>query len=174
MRSISLLAALLPCALALRAELPRPMPTRTCARVAARVARPPTLQEKEVENLVEQASAACDQVMGTLSEGVDPPRALAALKEAMYAAEAEKITEALYGLVVEQTLEYNVVDGKLVAGTTEWREDSEEAQQKMKYVYSYGIAMFKRGMLGEARRPLTCPTGSRIVAHMHTYAPDCA
>ena len=148
----SLLAALLPAACALRAELPRPAPTHACARAAARVARPPALADAQVENLIEQASAACDQVMGRLSDGVEPPKALATLKEAMYAANADAITAGIYSLVVEQRLEYNVDDaGKMVAGTTQWSEDSEEAQQKMRYVYSYGITMFKRGMIGEAR-----------------------
>lgn len=131
-------------ALAASLVLPSALPnTRVQQRSAAVV-----LQERD---LAETATAAVDSVMQMLSDDAEPPKSLFGVKEAVAAGEPLGIGAALYGLVVEQALDYDLKDGKMGPTAIDYSNlDDEKVREKMAYVYSYGISMFKRGYISEA------------------------
>jgi hypothetical protein len=82
--------------------------------VGVRPGRSPALAMQE-QNMAETATVAMDNLIGMLSDGVEPPSRMRALKGAVGEGDDAKITVALYSLMVEQTLDYDVTeDGKLV------------------------------------------------------------
>ena len=125
-------------------------PIRTMHRVAPRATLVMEDTPKEV-NVAEQATAAIDSVMGMLGDDMDPPKSLATLKGAIQEGDKLKIGSAMYAVLVEQCLDYEVVDGKLVQPSKlDFKDlESEELKKKMSYVYAYGINMYKMGYIGE-------------------------
>ena len=105
-------------------------------------------------NYAEMATAAIDNTLGMLADGVDPPPALLSLKRAVQDDDLESIKQGLFLLVLEQTLNFDLVDKDGVKEITPTTVDygdkeSERVKEKLRYVYGYGITMYTRGILGE-------------------------
>ena len=100
--------------------------------------------------MAEKATAAMDQMLSMLSEGVDPPASLITLKQAVSSGDNKEITKALYSVLIDQTLDYDVTEeGMLVNTKADYSkpEEDELVKEKMMYIYGYGITMFKRGFI---------------------------
>jgi len=100
-------------------------------------------------DIAESASRAIDTLVGMLDDGVSPPPSLLALKQAIESGESETIAKALYELLVEQTLDFDMSEErKLVETKVDYSQtDNALVREKMLYVYTYGISMFKRGYI---------------------------
>lgn len=74
------------------------------------------LAQEEAPNvdLAETATAAIDSLMSALSPDVEPPQALMPLKAAIQGGDQAEIGKGLYLLVVENALDYDVSDGKVI------------------------------------------------------------
>ena len=84
------------------------------------------------------------------SQGVEPPKTLVGLKQAVAGGEPLAIGEAMYLMLAEQTLDYDMKDGKMVPTVVDYKKtDDEKVKEKMTYIYTYGIGMFKKGFLSE-------------------------
>ena len=108
------------------------------------------MQEGAPPNLAESAAAALDQMLGMLGEGCDPPAAAEPLRTAIAGGDQLDIGEKLYLLLVEQTLEYDFIDGKFSKTKIDWsKTDDDKVKEKMTYIYTYGIKMLTNGVLSE-------------------------
>lgn len=119
-------------------------PSATMPRAAAL-----TMEEAAPEmNIAETATGAIDQVMGMLGDGVDPPSNLRELKGAISTGDAMDIGEKMYWLLVEQALDYEILDGTMVKSEVDYNNtDDPKVKEKIGYIYSYGIGMFKKGFI---------------------------
>lgn len=117
---------------------------------AARVSPAVRMQEDKEINLAETATAAIDSVLGMLGDGAEPPKGLMPLKNAVADGEPMAIGNAMYLLLVEQCLDYDVVDGLMVPTTLDYgKTDDPKVKEKMQYIYSYGISMFQRKYISQ-------------------------
>ena len=95
-----------------------------------------------------QATAAIDQLLGMLGEDVDPPATLMPLKTAISEGDQGDISAALYCVLIEQALDYDNKEGKLYKTDVDFgNKDDPRVREKIAYIYSYGITMFKRGFI---------------------------
>ena len=118
---------------------------RPFARVQVTRAAAIVAQEQD---MAEMATAAIDTLMGMLSDDAEPPKTLVPLKQAIQGGKGDAISKELYCVLVEQTLDYDVVDSKLVPTTVDFTKlDDPRVREKTSYIYSYGITMFKREMI---------------------------
>lgn len=126
-----------------------------CIRSVPRLSRtpPPVASDAEV-NMADAATATIDQVMGMLDAHTEPPKGLMPLKEAISGGDNGIISEKLYCLLIEQTLDYEVKQPKdgelpvLVATDTDYSNtDNPEVRRKIGYTYNYGIQMFTKGLI---------------------------
>jgi len=101
--------------------------------------------------MAETATAAMDSMMGALGPDVDPPKAMLPLKEAISSGDPLEIGSALYSLVVENALDYDVSEDKaIVKSDLDFsNRDDPRVRDKITYAYTYGIGMFKRGFIAE-------------------------
>ena len=107
--------------------------------------------------MAEMATSAVDSILGMLDDGVDPPPSLGSLKAAISEGEATAIAQMLYTVLSEQTLDYDVSeDGKLVPTVADYSNKEDAlALEKMSYIYTYGIKMYKSGILdGESLKKI--------------------
>lgn len=111
---------------------------------------PAPLAQEEVD-MAETATAAMDSMMAALSPDVDPPKAMMGLKEAIQDGEPLQIGSALYDLVVENALDYDVNEDKVIVKSDIdfSNRDDPRVRDKITYAYTYGIGMFKRGYIAE-------------------------
>ena len=102
------------------------------------------------EGMAQMATSACDTLMGMLADGTEMPKAMIPVKEAVQSGDDAEISKQLYKLLVEQTLDYDSTEeGMLVPTTVDYsKTDDPKVKEKMTYIYSYGITMFKRDMIG--------------------------
>ena len=103
-------------------------------------------------NLAESATGAIDSIMGMLSDDAEPPKELITVKTAVQEGEPMAIGAALYGLLVEQALDYDMKEGTMVTTSVDWANvdtADDKVREKMAYIYTYGINMFKRGYISE-------------------------
>ena len=83
-----------------------------------------------------------------LGDDVDPPSTLLPLKSSISEGDPNAISAALYTLMVEQALDYDVNDGQLFKTKLDITNKEDDAvKEKLMYIYSYGITMFKRGLI---------------------------
>eukprot|EP00965_Chrysotila_dentata_P228899 6196868-Pleurochrysis_carterae.AAC.1 len=89
-------------------------------------------------DIAESASRAIDTLVGMLDDGVSPPPSLLALKQAIESGESETIAKALYELLVEQTLDFDMSEErKLVETKVDYSQtDNALVREKMLYVYT--------------------------------------
>lgn len=108
------------------------------------------MEEAAAPDLADTATAAIDSIMRMLSDEAEPPKSLLAVKNAVSDGDAMGIGEALYLLLVEQALDYDMVEGQMVPTVVDYSNtDDEKVREKMAYIYQYGISMFKRGYIGQ-------------------------
>ena len=75
------------------------------------------------------------------------------------------ITQRLYELMVEQTLDYDVADEKLVLTAVDYaNRDDEAVREKLSYIYRYGITMYQKEMI--AKEPLMTIVLERIASRV--------
>merc|ERR1712113_465135 len=106
--------------------------------------------EDAAASMADMATAAMDQLLRMLPEGMDPPESLLTLKSAISEAGDGTITEALYAVMIDQTLDYDVTAEGMLAETKADYSNHETdplVREKVSYIYSYGITMFKRGKI---------------------------
>ena len=126
------------------------MPSLKAGVTAARVSPAVRMQQDKEINLAETATAAIDSVLGMLGDGAEPPKGLMPLKNAVADGEPMAIGNAMYLLLVEQCLDYDVVDGLMVPTTLDYgKTDDPKVKEKMQYIYSYGISMFQRKYISQ-------------------------
>jgi hypothetical protein len=132
---------------------------------------------REEVNLAETAMAAIDSCMQMLEGDTEPPQGLLPLKNAVAEGESLGIGAALYELLIEQCLEYEMTEDKtMVKGNVDYSNmEDPKVREKIGYIYSYGISMFQRGFIAEDKlkdvRPATAdqqPTRS----HRHVPTTD--
>lgn len=149
---VSTLALMRPLAVS-RSALSTEFPTVPCWVPPATRCPIPTMQtQEEVETAVEQAIQFADHTISILGEDVPPPKSLAFLKEAISRVEQAGLSplrEAIYVTLIEQTLDYEVVDdGKLVLSSLDYNDtEDERVLSKMQYLYRYGINMLQMGYI---------------------------
>ena len=103
-------------------------------------------------SIAERATAAIDTIMGMMGEGVDPPTSLIDLKNSVSAGDPMDIGDKMYLLLCEQSLDYDLVDGTMVKSTLDYsNKDDPKVKEKIGYVYSYGINMYKMGLVSGDR-----------------------
>lgn len=108
----------------------------------------PSMSDNEPINMAETATAAIDQLLGLLSDEAEPPKTLLPLKTAVAEGDEGNIAAALYCVMVEQCLDYDMVGGLLYPTKVDYsNKDDDAVREKMAYIYSYGITMFKRGLI---------------------------
>ena len=91
-----------------------------------------------------------DSIMGALGDGVDPPKAMLGVKQAVSGGDPLEIGAALYLLLTEQALDYDIEDGKMQPTKVDFSNTEDmKVKEKMAYCYTYGINMFKRGFISE-------------------------
>ena len=73
----------------------------------------PSMSDNEPINMAETATAAIDQLLGLLSDEAEPPKTLLPLKTAVAEGDEGNIAAALYCVMVEQCLDYDMVGGLL-------------------------------------------------------------
>ena len=73
----------------------------------------PSMSDDEPINMAETATAAIDQLLGLLSDEAEPPKTLLPLKTAVAEGDEGNIAAALYCVMVEQCLDYDMVGGLL-------------------------------------------------------------
>merc|ERR1719198_448582 len=82
---------------------------------------------------------------------LEPPAVLRDLKVAVQASDVPAMQSGLYEMLIVQALSYELTDeGTLRPSTQDFADlsvDEESKKETMRYVYSYGITMFKRGMI---------------------------
>jgi len=103
-------------------------------------------------SIADLAAQAIDQMMSILQEGVQPPPSMMQLKQSLNDGDEHAMKTNIYLLLVDQSLDYDTVEeGDLVSmvPTTVdyYNTEDPRVKDKMRYVYSYGISMFKRGMI---------------------------
>jgi len=127
-----------------RVPLLRPVQT-------SRSRTPLAQDEAQTVDLAETATAAIDSLMSALSPEVEPPKALMPLKSAIQGGDQAEIAKSLYLLVVENALDYDVnADKVIVKSEVDYGNlDDPRVREKIGYVYTYGISMFKRGYINE-------------------------
>eukprot|EP00322_Chrysochromulina_rotalis_P020840 CAMPEP_0115866124 /NCGR_PEP_ID=MMETSP0287-20121206/20086_1 /TAXON_ID=412157 /ORGANISM="Chrysochromulina rotalis, Strain UIO044" /LENGTH=177 /DNA_ID=CAMNT_0003320679 /DNA_START=14 /DNA_END=547 /DNA_ORIENTATION=+ len=117
-------------------------------RQAVHRARLVRAQEVNMDNMAETATAAIDNLIGMLADDVDPPKTLMPLKNTISEGTPGEISAALYEVMVEQALDYDVKEGKLFKTEVDYsNKDDDRVREKMAYIYSYGITMYKRGLI---------------------------
>jgi hypothetical protein len=87
-----------------------------CLMPAVRMRMPratPSMSDNEPINMAETATAAIDQLLGLLSDEAEPPKTLLPLKTAVAEGDEGNIAAALYCVMVEQCLDYDMVGGLL-------------------------------------------------------------
>jgi len=146
--SIALLATCLAAAAGLRV-LPLRRPVHTAGLAQGRV--PAHWVRMQEVNLGETATAAIDNVLGMLGEDTEPPKGLVAVKAAVADGEKLKIGNAMYLLLVEQCLDYDVTEeGVMVPTVMDYsKTDDPKVREKMQYIYTYGISMFKKEFISQ-------------------------
>lgn len=108
------------------------------------------MQEAAALNIAETASAAVDGVLQMLGDDTEPPKSLLAVKQSVQEGDELEIGAALYLLLVEQALDYDMVEGKMVPTTVDYgNKDDPKVREKLGYIYSYGISMFKKNYIAE-------------------------
>jgi hypothetical protein len=73
----------------------------------------PSMSDNEPINMAETATAAIDQLLGLISDEAEPPKTLLPLKTAVAEGDEGNIAAALYCVMVEQCLDYDMVGGLL-------------------------------------------------------------
>ena len=145
MRRFGLLVAALATAHAFHVPLPR---ASASVRRASGSMRRATVVVAEEQDMAEMATAAIDTLMGMLGDDTAPPKTLVPLKQAIQSGEGDAISKELYCVLVEQTLDYDVEDSKLVPTSVDYKNLTDpKVREKCSYIYSYGITMFKRDMI---------------------------
>jgi len=104
------------------------------------------------ESIADLSAQAIDRVLGMLAVGTAPPPAVLQLKTAVAYEDEAAMRTNIYLLVVEQALHYDTLeaDGRTVLVPTALDYSNPEdprVKKKMRYAYSYGIEMFKRGLM---------------------------
>jgi hypothetical protein len=102
-------------------------------------------------DLASTATAAIDNIMAMCPDDVDPPTAaMADLKSAVSSGDTMEIGNKMYLLLIEQCLNYDIMDGKMQKTVVDYSNlEDEEVMKKMTYIYTYGISMFKKGLVAE-------------------------
>ena len=101
-------------------------------------------------NVAELATKAIDQVLAQLGDGVEPPPSIGKLKAlALEDGAPEVLSETMFLLLIERTLEYDTSEsGKLEPTKTDYSAKPDAmVAEKLGYAYTYGIAMFKQGLI---------------------------
>eukprot|EP00316_Scyphosphaera_apsteinii_P021375 CAMPEP_0119303138 /NCGR_PEP_ID=MMETSP1333-20130426/4624_1 /TAXON_ID=418940 /ORGANISM="Scyphosphaera apsteinii, Strain RCC1455" /LENGTH=173 /DNA_ID=CAMNT_0007305731 /DNA_START=45 /DNA_END=566 /DNA_ORIENTATION=+ len=103
-------------------------------------------------NFADLATASIDNVLRMCGEDVEPPKSLVSLKLAVKNDDEVAMSTGMYNVLVEQTLDYDTVgEGeamRLKATSLDYSQtDDDRVKQKMRYVYSYGISMYQRGLI---------------------------
>jgi len=111
----------------------------------------PAPAPRQPPNVAEAAQTSIDNVLQMLSPDVEPPKSMLPLKEAISGGDTLVIGAALYDMLIEQTLDYDVTEEKkMVASTRDYsKTDDPLVKEKIGYVYTYGINMLKRGLIAE-------------------------
>lgn len=78
--------------------------------------------EEAAPSMAETATAAIDQLLGLLSDEAEPPKSLLPLKNAISEGDEAAISVALYSVMVEQALDYDMNDGLLYVRPLVWLE----------------------------------------------------
>jgi len=98
--------------------------------------------------MAETATSAIDQLLAMLSDEAEPPKTLLPLKAAISGGDGDEISAALYAVMIEQALDYDVKDGLLYPTDVDFsNKDDERVREKVAYIYSYGIQMFQRDLI---------------------------
>lgn len=71
-------------------------------------------------NIAETATGAIDSILQMLGDNADPPKSLVDVKNAVAEGEPMAIGAALYLLLVEQALDYDMVNGKMSPTSVDW------------------------------------------------------
>lgn len=102
-------------------------------------------------SVADAAQTSIDSILSMLDEGVEPPKSMLALKEALTGGDAMATGAALYNVLIEQTLDYDLtVERKMVPTTLDYsKTDDPKVKEKIGYVYTYGINMLKRNLISE-------------------------
>jgi len=122
---------------------------------------------EDAPGTAEMATAAIDQLLRMLPDDTDPPATLLPLKSAISDGDDPAIIAALYAVMIDQTLDFDVSDeGMLVQTVADYSkyESDPAVREKMSYIYSYGITMYQRGMIGE--QPLKDLVESKIASRV--------
>ncbi len=111
--------------------------------------------DDSLEQAVEQAVAYADSTFGMLADGAVPPRSLARLKEAIrdvdQSADPLPLRAAIFDVLIDQTLDYEVEGDKLVPSSLlDYSVTTDDrVVEKMRYLYTYGLNMLRAGMIAE-------------------------
>jgi hypothetical protein len=101
-------------------------------RCVAAAALPPLRCECVPVNLLAAASAAVDSVLQMLGDDTEPPKSLLAVKQSVQEGDEFEIGAALYLLLVEQALDYDMVEGKMVPTTVDYgNKDDPKVREKL-------------------------------------------
>ena len=125
---------------------------RTILASASARQRYPTVKASDEPSMADLSAQAIDQMLSMLEEGVDPPPSLMQLKVSLTEEDEAAMRTNIYLLLVDQSLDYDTVekDGMVVLVPTVvdyMNAEDPVVKEKMKYVYSYGIQMYKRGII---------------------------
>jgi len=101
-------------------------------------------------DMAETAMAAIDNIMRMCPDDMDPPASMRDLKQAIGVGDSLEIGEKMYWVLIENTLEYDIIDGMMQKVEIDFsKTEDPKVQEKMGYIYQYGISMFKRNLISE-------------------------
>ena len=108
-----------------------PLPRTAMHRAAHHAVR---MQDVDI---AETATAAVDSIMGMLADDADPPKALMEVKNAVSEGEPMAIGAAVYMLVAEQALDYDIEEGRMIPTKVDYgNKEDPKVREKLAYVYS--------------------------------------
>lgn len=145
-------------------------------------------------NMAETATAAIDSIMQMCGDETDPPRAMLGLKNAVQGGDKLTIGAALYDLLIEQALDYDMAEGQvqqrydaptrnaqkilpcLLHHRHVWQtmvktsvdytnKEDPEVLKKLRYIYSYGISMLQKGTHPKRRAHAPCTPSADFMHH---------
>ncbi|KAL1528439.1 hypothetical protein AB1Y20_009786 [Prymnesium parvum] len=107
-------------------------------------------QDAPAPNYAELGMSSIDNMLRMLGD-LEPPQVLRDLKAAVEEGDESEIKTGLYKMLIVQALEYELSDdGMLKPSSLDFSDlstDEEAKKETMRYVYSYGITMYKRGLI---------------------------
>lgn len=108
------------------------------------------MNEAPTVDIAQTAQAAMDNFLNMLPDDEEPPQSLIDLKAAVMDGDSMDIGAKIYLLLVDQCLGYDIVEGGVVKTQSDFSNlDDPEVKNKMAYIYTYGISMFKKGLVSE-------------------------